>query len=170
MLKVLVKIKNVRLLITALWIFRAIICCKMNNFLCLFNALFLHVFKSLGMPFSSRELSIVVGHHDVVSLRELLCSGILPLLHNLQVQWSVSVCRSCIYSMEMGHMILLHCLFYVLLNSRCFDTKWLVIIFLAMLSIQKGFCLILLNWHNVLLKDALCFLLFSVVTIAFALL
>lgn len=117
-------------------IFIFIICCKINYviFLCLINASCLDAFKSLCVPFSSRELSIVFGHHDVVSLRELLCPGILPLLHNLQVQWPVRVYGLCIYSMEMGHMISLHCLFYVLLlNSICFDTKWLVIIFLAML-------------------------------------
>lgn len=55
------------------------------------------------VPVFSRELNIVVGHHDVVSLWELFCSGILPLLHNVQVQWPVSVCRLRIYSIEMGY-------------------------------------------------------------------
>lgn len=91
------------------------------------------------VPVFSRELNIVVGHHDVVSLRELFCSGILPLLHYVQVQWPVSVCRLCIYSVEMGYSFLLHWIFRVLLlNTICLDAKWLVIIFLAVLKIQKG--------------------------------
>lgn len=39
----------------------------------------------------SRELNFVTRHNDAVSLRELLCPGVFPLLHNIQVQWPVSV-------------------------------------------------------------------------------
>lgn len=30
------------------------------------------------------------SHHDVVSFRKLLCPGILPIFHNIQVQRAVS--------------------------------------------------------------------------------
>lgn len=99
------------------------------------------------VPVFSRELNIVVGHHDVVSLRELFCSGILPLLHNVQVQWPVSVCRLCIYSIEMGHSVfLLHWIFRVLLlNTICFRRKMAGNNLLSSLEDSEGGCLISLK-------------------------
>lgn len=123
--------KKIRIL---LWVFTRLSVAKwIISYVFVYLMRYSYMYLKVCVPSSSRELSIVVGHHDVVSLRKLLCSGILPLLHHLQVQWPVSVCGLCIYTMEVGHMILLHCFFYVLLNSICFDTEWLLIIFLAML-------------------------------------
>lgn len=44
----------------------------------------------LSFPFS-RELHFVTRHHDTVPLWKLLCSGLFPLLYNIQMQWPVSI-------------------------------------------------------------------------------
>lgn len=115
--------------------------------------------------FYYRELNIVSRHHDAVSLWELLCSGVFPLLYNIQVQRAVSVLNQNILNMcgewRMTVYAVLcpsvqscnyrYMFFYILLfcGKRL---KSLLIICLVMSEVWEGVCLILLQLLSVLVN------------------